>query len=1665
MRPIFNVNPEDIVTKLTEDKTRFNSHLLSATPELADRLGRAAVEHNGVNPSIIASMVLSGNQESLPMVSQFANKQAEKIGFNPSLNRPEALSPQERGARYQRAVTAAAKVPELRTPVAATSRTTVKQPEKNTNFFDKLNHYTKLTTLFDWVSPTVVEEAMSGVADFGYTSAKTVATGFLAGAAYIPQIVINEIAAEMNYLGPNSKSFTKQRPGSLFDQFIKGPLYEETYLGQLIGQSVEAATSEKKVEAKDVIGTGISISPNIQAAQAAAAAKYRPLLGTGENKVPFTLGRYGTQSLADLGIVEEGSLPYNIISGAIDFWAALKVDPTIGKTQKKPFGSEGPALSAIKEVDAIKAAAGLAKGRRPTVLPTNWNTWKDTVPALDILEPFVKETNPAEVWRNLKRVGLLTADEIAAAKTHGEVVAALDNAVNNIDPIYNVREMPAGKFSHVSDAGYKIKQNAQRYTSLFEMLPTSTYIPNDDVQEAAVRIDDLMGTFKFDIPTRNAWVNRLIEVHKTGTSESFFNYLSDWNEELLGKALAANLVPVEELPRFTQWQKQTLEQITRFTLQDIADDVPPAWMEAGGLGPVRNTQLMQGGAYVIDPTDLEDISKKLGSWYKFEQQAKLTPQPAKSIYTAGFAAKDIASDTYGWWHSNLFKPIVVAAVKYLTKVLPNEQARVYLNGTFEHPSHYAAAIADGRWLAKVGKDGMYVADVFGEPLNKAIFAQELDHQVIEVKSLIDKINKLKLDEKFDEALKLEKEYADELAGYDDLLLQQERTQELLDGSIPGLQDALIGSIPQAARRRIEGTYASGTANKMGNVSIVSKNITKEATQWVKGIVQEVGDLHRNPHIRRIANGGLFDSDTLTIDGITTTWKTHVAEGRSLAPDDALAAWFLNGSGRKYFETYFKNYANIAEGYVWDSLEGSNEFVRVLNNEVKSIAGTNKVILEAIVSGSHEGKPAFKTMPTRAIEGEESFMNYVSDEFIKDTSSPNAIRYRTKALGKTGQVGSKVADVYDWMLEFFFKSMYGKSSDKLSRSPAYRAAYWGRVEEVAHLASPDTAKTLLKNLEAANIPRMQKDRVVRLLNLADGGTELEAINKSASLYGVKYVKDLLFDASKRSAFGMQHKYLFPFFEAWREESSTWYKLLVEKPTNGHKIDVMLRGLKDADEIGTGDENGDGKRDGFIYRDKTTNEDRVVLPGTGKLATIFSGVPVGNFSMPMGSLSMFQNAGPGIGPFPSFAAQYFTPKGKDWKFVNDVLFPFGRPEESRGPLAGGFLEGSIPKPIWFQRTAPYLSDLFKKIPEDAGPLNSFGDLVAAALDAAGGDPKEDSVWQAYNSRVLQSLASERPIPSTQRDVEKLKADAEDATNKLYFIRGMGNGILPGIPVTKFLVKTKQGYIEQGALADVRRKYIADAKALGQSSDEAEYRFIDEWGTTTWATFGSIRRSKKYSGIIMSEEFEDWFSSKDNQKIIKTYPAIASYFGPQAEPDKFARSEQNVYNRFVSRGVIEPQTNEELISQAQTNVGYIFYDSVKNKMTLQEQRSKNGQDVLATTKDAISKYLPKWDRSLDAALSKSKREEQISQLREIIQEPSIKNTKIGKIVSSYMDFRDSEIAALNASGVKGWQQGNAKNLGLRINLTTLGDEYSKLLPEFSSIWENVLSREFDLPVTEAQ
>jgi len=105
-----------------------------------------------------------------------------------------------------------------------------------------------------------------------------------------------------------------------------------------------------------------------------------------------------------------------------------------------------------------------------------------------------------------------------------------------------------------------------------------------------------------------------------------------------------------------------------------------------------------------------------------------------------------------------------------------------------------------------------------------------------------------------------------------------------------------------------------------------------------------------------------------------------------------------------------------------------------------------------------------------------------------------------------------------------------------------------------------------------------------------------------------------------------------------------------------------------------------------------------------------------------------------------------------------------------------------------------------------------------------------------------------------------------------------------------------------------------------------------------------------------------------------------------------------------------------------------------------------------------------ALAGAESKSKRENQIKQLREIVIDPKVKDTDMGQTVAAYMAYRDGEVAKLLKQGVKGWQT-SAKGLPMRQQLRTIGEGFSKVVPEFASLWDRVLSKEFTIPTEEGQ
>ena len=297
MRIIIAQNNAAIAKKVAEEKARFESYALTATPELADRLGKAVTAYNWVNPGIVAAHVLTGNDAVLAQTATKIGEQAFKAGVTPTSNRPGRISAQERAAATQRAIAKANAASVQRPTIAPTSRTTPPKEEDSRGFWGNVTHYTGLQQAFDWITPEAVENVVGDVTGAAYSGIKGAATGFTMGAMFVPQVIQNEIFALANQL-PAGHSFKTQKNKSLFDQFIVGPIAQETYFGQFINQSIKGIASDEKVTTKDIIGTGFFPGGAVVEKQAEAAKAYRPLIG--EKELPMTLGRSGAQIFSDV---------------------------------------------------------------------------------------------------------------------------------------------------------------------------------------------------------------------------------------------------------------------------------------------------------------------------------------------------------------------------------------------------------------------------------------------------------------------------------------------------------------------------------------------------------------------------------------------------------------------------------------------------------------------------------------------------------------------------------------------------------------------------------------------------------------------------------------------------------------------------------------------------------------------------------------------------------------------------------------------------------------------------------------------------------------------------------------------------------------------------------------------------------------------------------------------------------------------------------------------------------------------------------------------------------------------------------------------------------------------------------------------------------------------
>ena len=1302
--------------------------------------------------------------------------------------------------------------------------------------------------------------------------------------------------------------------------------------------------------------------------------------------------------------------------------------------------------------------AGAIRDNAPSMIRNQYTTWRESGKGTEWATKMLEGVRSGELdlqtlWKSpmFGREGLGTANRLATElldpnATTETVFKILDEAASSFDPLVNVRNVGASQTDlWRTGAGINIKTASQRNGwRQLEVLPESLKVGKSDPAQSARNLDDLMGTFNFDFAERGQWLSRFAKDIQ-GTKDDLFNFLSDFSEHGVRSRLAAQTVlgtntavfTDDEIRVMSSWTQKLADELVNWTKNDLGQVVPLPWIDNAGSGiaPLRNSQLLASDQFLISPAFIDDVIQATGKIGAFVKAGEGVPYLGK-----GISAAELTSDVIKQYMSRIWKPSRVAKPSHLLRVAPEETIRALASGIFEHPMEQMLAIL-GRTM-KSDAAGNTIAGKIPNfiKMNKKLSALEMD--LLEANSYVKQANfttnriaDLEAFEQFGGLTAKQQKLVDRIP---EIKASIANIEAKLAAEPQPIWDSLIGPNSRGAKATAIGEWVPDKQNMLrsGSMQLPDRTIPAQRGAWVKGLVHELSSMADNPDYARIAAAQLDPDDLITVGNKTATIAEHVAEGtvhpftgQKLGNNlDAIKLWLFQGGGRKQFEGYFENVANLKPEYQnggWDNYGVASGKVQLMLDDIISKTGGDPILNQIISTKKYDDvRAVVRNMHTGRGEASKPLRDYLSKTFINQPHAPRMVEFYPENLPTTGgAAGDLLSHGLDKLFNFYFEDMYGRTSDAMSRVPVWKAGYWTRMEELASHLQPLEAKKLLVAAEKAGLTESRLERIQIQAALANGKGTIAGAELLAESYARRFSKDLLFDASKRTLFGKQHSLLFPFFEAFREVTGTWLKLAAKNPR-------IIRNTAQFAQT--------SQEEGWFYTDD--NGRKVFeVPMTGAVARIFAGndsTVIKNFTVGVNAVNIAGQMRPGIGPVLQVSADVMLPKNADYDWMREMISPFGDPNTESFELQS----------LWAPK---YLKQLFAE--------TQGGDGFWTALSKAViGDTKKDDYFQRSFTRIMQHNANTNEANYQGADgMKRLYADSEAQALRLTTLRGLTAFAGPGAPMTTWMAHTKHGVVEVGILAD--DLYVRETAAVKRG--EPRYKgfegWLNFWGEQVWPYVSSLTTSN-VGGQIATEEFERW--ARKNTGLLKEYPLLGGYLGPRDGIRNFdAWAAQMDAGR---RTLVDPAIST---ANAQNRLGKELFRSFKEQFTAEDLKTTGTKQSIADKTIEIEKRLPGWGRpGSTVGQFASKIRDDIKELRLMIADPKASKLPIVQAVATYLTNRDAAIL----TAIKGnpaitqtnWMTVKS-GYELRVYLATqLAPFVASQTPAFQDLYDQVLSYEFD-------
>lgn len=887
--------------------------------------------------------------------------------------------------------------------------------------------------------------------------------------------------------------------------------------------------------------------------------------------------------------------------------------------------------------------------------------------------------------------------------------------------------------------------------------------------------------------------------------------------------------------------------------------------------------------------------------------------------------------------------------------------------------------------------------------------------------------------------------------------------------LPLADEAMAGATRNKIRYSLLGSDAGKTAHNVavrrGYVVTINKNSVNQAPQYAQGLAQRIGEMAANEEMRIIARFMReIGDETSDVYGLSRAEAVQV-----------LTNVFFDGAGAEFRRNYFRRVGDKVEN--WDTREVTEAWVGDLLNHFEKYTFNNPDLMTAVETGQWNGRPVSERVlgagrfrvggPDPKANAE--FADEVRDVYMRDPGAPTTVDYfpdiNDTDLFPTE--AGRMSQTYDLVADLFWTQVYGKSSDALARVPMFRYARWRAVAEVLPNATPEAAAKILEEAEKLPLPDALMDDLVAAADGASGEATREMVDEYANIRAIQVTNDTF--KFKRSRFGTVHSLSFPFFDAFRELTKIML-IQASNPKFIHRADQAVNEFRRNEMLGPGDIDGDGEREGFLYRDPDTGEEMFALPDVFGLSQILQGdmgVPFGG-SISAASLSMVSQMYPSLGPVIQLAAAPFLPKDSDFKGLYEFLFPFGPVNEKTAITPWIPVLGNRNVQRWLQAWG-----------EGDDPVASFSRALGGI---GGGIEMQKQRAQILNKALVTTWAAKDWNPAVegiqqplgQEQIDAWFAESESLANKIWLMTAK-SFFTPGNIQPEFFAQTNKGPVLFGVIKNHWNKLRDDPTFSELSYSEQLETFVDMYGNDGIVALLQPITDKPIQGSTASREWQSWYS--DNRDVVDANPEVGGFFGPQA-----AEFDDDIWSLQSAIFDIEYKKPEDLadaIQSAQAN--FLFNRAMRrfreqNGLTPEMLQIGAFKDQFAAYKSEVTGYLkeyfPAWDQTLASSISTNRRTKQFAQIKRMVADPSLADNKVAIAAKEYLDFRNTAIAQKTLTlkpGTKavdprtGFTRKSKQMLDLNTALYERGQALTRRYPEFGSLWDAVLSWEVRSAVEE--